>query len=417
MNMITSILRVLLTRSLRPFVFEAGREDIPELNLKNLGLYIHIPFCKKICSFCPYYKIQYSKDLMEKYIKSLFKEIKLLAEINKEKIKITSIYFGGGSPILAIDFLPEIINRIEKYFSISGNIGIEINPREINEGTIKRLESIGFDMISIGIQSFQKKCLHLLGRDDIDNTKKLRIVAKGKFKVIDVDLIFGIKGQTIEDLSRDFEIAESNGATQISTYPFIEFSYSHFKIKPSGYNIQKKMLDSLINISTKRGFERSSVWTFSKKNHKTYSSITRDNYIGFGPSSASLTRDIFKVNTFSVEAYIKSLSESILPTALTLKFDKRRRALYWLFWSAYKQHLSKLSFKKMFDEELNAFFNFEIFIGKKLKLIRDEEGGYKVTSKGAQFYHFIEQAYTHQYIDKTWRTAQKNPWPNKVILY
>jgi len=354
---------------------------------------------------------------MEKYILSLYREIKLIAALSKKRIGITSIYFGGGSPALAIDHLPEIMARIDKSFNISGNIGIELHPRDINKDLIKNLKSIGFDMISIGVQSFQEKCLNALGREDIDSIEKMRIAAEGGFKVIDIDLIFGIPGQTSEDITRDFGIAEKNGATQISIYPFIEFSYSNLKSGPAGQDIKKIMLEDLIDISQRKDFKRTSVWTFSKEGHGTYSSITRDNYIGFGPGAASLTKNIFKINTFSVNEYIKCLSEEKLPTALTLRFDKRRRTLYWLFWSAYNLHLNRTSFRDMFNEELDSFFGFEIFLGKKLNLIKEEKEGYKVTFKGAQLYHLIEQVYTHQYIDKTWKIASGDPWPKKIILY
>lgn len=415
--MITSILRICMTRSIKPFVFRSDQKDVPDLDVKNPGLYIHIPFCKKVCSFCPYYKIPYSKDLMKKYIVSLLEEIKLVAALNENRVGITSIYFGGGSPALAISFLPEIMARIDESFIISGNIGIELHPGDINKDLIKCLKSIGFNMVSIGVQSFQEKCLRVLGRDNIDSIEKIKIAVEGEFKVIDIDLIFGIPGQTSEDLTRDFEIAKNSRATQVSTYPFIEFSYRDLRSRPAGRNIQKIMLEDLIDISLRKGFKRAAVWTFSKKGYQIYSSVTRDNYIGFGPSAASLTNNIFKINTFSVEEYIKCLSGGKLPTALTLKFDKRRRALYWLFWSAYNLHLSKLSFRDLFNEELDSFFGFEIFLGKKLKLIRDEAEGYEVTFKGAQLFHLIEQVYTYQYIDKTWKTALEDPWPKKIILY
>jgi len=415
--MITNIFRIFLTRSFKPFVLRSGQEDTIDMDVKNIGLYIHIPFCKKICSFCPYYKVPYNKELMEKYIVGLLKEIKLVAALDKKKIGITSVYFGGGSPALAIDYLPGIMAIIGKSFNISGNIGIELHPRDINKGLIKNLKSIGFDMVSIGVQSFQEKCLNALGRDNIDSIRKMRIVAEGGFKVIDIDFIFGIPGQTSEDIIRDFEIAETNGATQISTYPFIELSYSDLKNGPAGQKIKKKMLEDLIDISQKKNFKRTSVWTFSKKGHGTYSSITRDNYIGFGPGAASLTKNIFKINTFSVKEYIKCLSKGKQPTALTLKFDKRRRALYWLFWSAYNLHLNRNSFRDLFNENLDSFFGFEISLGKKFKLIKEEKEGYKVTFKGAQLYHLIEQVYTHQYIDKTWKIALGDPWPKKIILY
>ena len=77
--MLTSILRIFLTRSFRPFILKSGREELPDLGTKNLGLYVHVPFCRKLCAFCPYYKVKYDKHLMREYVNSLLREIDLVA--------------------------------------------------------------------------------------------------------------------------------------------------------------------------------------------------------------------------------------------------------------------------------------------------------------------------------------------------
>jgi oxygen-independent coproporphyrinogen-3 oxidase len=354
---------------------------------------------------------------MEKYVNSLHKEIDLVAKNCEDRVSISSIYFGGGSPALAARFLPDIMTNIQRSFDIKGNMGIELHPRDINVKLVRSLRTAGFDMVSIGVQSFQEKCLLALGRDIIDSRKKIRMAAGAGFRVIDVDLIFGIPGQVPEDLIGDFETAVKCGATQISTYPFIEFSYSGISERPVGKDMQKKMMDNLIDKSRERGFKRASVWTFIKKDSGQYSSVTRDNYIGLGPSAASLTKESFKINTFSVTEYIRYLSNEKLPTALTLRFDVRRRALYWLFWSAYNLQLNRRSFRELFDHELDRFFKLEIFLGKKLGFFKENEDGYSVTEKGARLYHLVEQVYTHKYIDKTWRTSIEDPWPEKLVLY
>ena len=415
--MLTSILRIFLTRSFCPFIFKGGPGDLMDLDVKNLGLYIHIPFCKQLCSFCPYYKVPYNRKLMEKYIESLLKEIDLVAGKTREKIGINSIYFGGGSPALAADFLPIIMTRIRKSFNIRGNTGIELHPLDIEKDLLRILRKTGFDMVSIGVQSFRENCLMALGREITDSRGKVKIASSEGFKVIDVDLIFGIPGQTPEDITEDFTTAVRYGATQISTYPFIGFSYTGLSGIPADKKMQKKMMDGLVDVSRKNGFERASVWTFLKKASQHYSSVTRDNYIGLGPSAATLTREIFKINTFSVDEYNLCLSENILPTALTLRFNDRRRVLYWLFWSAYNLKLSRKSFGELFGFELDSFFRAEIFLGKKFGLIKKDKDGYSITERGSRLYHMLEQVYTHQYIDKTWRSSIDDPWPEKLVLY
>jgi coproporphyrinogen III oxidase-like Fe-S oxidoreductase len=415
--MITNMLRLLMARSIRPFIFKSNFKDSQDIDVKKIGLYFHIPFCKKICSFCPYYKIKFDRILLKEFNRALIKELYLVSELAGRKKEITSVYFGGGSPALMIDHLHELMNNIKDLFIIKGNIGIELHPREINEKLLKRIKDLGFNMISIGIQSFQDSCIISLGREIIDSEGKLRIAKKAGFEAIDVDLIFGIPGQTKEELIKDFKIAAASGATQISTYPFIEFSYTQTVKNLSGNRSGKQMLQILSNISKKMGFERSSVWTFTKKNTPKYSSVTRDNYIGFGPSAASLLKDVFKINTFSVKEYIKCLDSNRIPTALGLKFNERTRALYWLFWSSYNLNISQKDFLRLFSRRLGDFFRIELYLGQKLKYLKKYKNSYRLTDKGAYIFHLVEQSYTHQYIDKTWRAAMRDPWPEKIVLY
>lgn len=341
----------------------------------------------------------------------------MVTPLNKNKIKITSVYFGGGSPALMVEELSDILNALRKNFNIESNVGFELHPRDINEKTLAKLKSIGFDMVSIGIQSFEKKCLKVLGREYINGAEKVEMAAKAGFTTIDVDLIFCIAGQTKEDLQKDFNTAFKCGATQVSTYPFIDFSYANNKSKPLGKNDKKKLLKYLETVSDDLQCVRTAVWTFGKKGIPKYSSVTRDNFIGFGPSATTLLKDIFKINTFSVTEYIKCINNKNIPTALTLNFNKRTRALYWLFWSSYTLKISNENFKKLFNSNLDDMFKFELRLGILMGLLRKTRDGYELTEKGAYKYHLVEQVYTHQYIDKTLRIARQEAWPKEIKLY
>ena len=126
MSLITTITRMWLTRTTKPFTFlNEYDKNLDYKNTKNLGLYIHIPFCKSICSFCPYCKEKYDEQKCNRYIDYLIKEIELVGKQNGEKKEVTSLYFGGGTPVLAINRLEEIINTVNKYFVITEGIGIQ----------------------------------------------------------------------------------------------------------------------------------------------------------------------------------------------------------------------------------------------------------------------------------------------------
>ncbi len=417
--MLINILRVMITRSFKPFVFQNNNCN-KQINcdVPNLGLYVHVPFCKELCPFCPYYKIKYDASLASKYVDALIKEIHLKSSKVEKKGVATSLYFGGGSPSLVINSLGRILNAFRGHFIIKGNIGIELHPDNVTPSLIAELKDIGFDIVSLGIQSFNEKNLSTLGRKEkSDNRQKLEIIAKKGFRAIDVDLIFGIPGQTPQDLREDMIKAAEYGATQISTYPFIDFTYASNEQGPLNKKEKKILLDSIVKTSEEIGFVRTSVWTFAKKDTPKYSSITRDNFLGFGPSATTLLKDNFRINTFSVTEYINTLEGGRIPTALIFDFSERARCLYWLFWSCYNLDIDKNNFFQLFNKDLDSEFRWEIRVGKLLGIIENNGDGYKLTDKGAYLFHLVEQKYTNQYIDKTWRMARKTPWPEKIVLY
>ena len=417
--MLISILRMMTTRSFKPFVFQNNNCNKQiDYDVPNLGLYVHVPFCKELCPFCPYYKIKYETSLASKYVDALIKEIHLKSsKVGKKKVT-TSLYFGGGSPSLIINSLGRVLDAFKEHFIIEGNVGTELHPDNVTPSLIAKLKNIGFDIVSLGIQSFNERNLSTLSRKEkSDNGQKLEMIAKKGFRAIDVDLMFGIPGQTPKDLREDMIKADEYGATQISTYPFIDFAYANNEQKPLNKKEKKILLDSIVKTSKEIGFSRTSVWTFAKKDTPKYSSMTRDNFLGFGPSATTLLKDNFRINTFSVTEYINTLEDNRIPTALILNFSERARYLYWLFWSCYNLNIDNNNFFQLFNKDLDSNFWWEIKVGKLLGIIGNNGDGYKLTDKGAYLFHLVEQKYTNQYIDKTWRIARKTPWPEKIVLY
>ena len=132
MSIITSLTRAWLTRTLSPFTFKNEYDDVlPYTECDSLGLYVHIPFCKSICNFCPYCKTIYDKELCDRYVDALTREIHLVGG-NFERKKATSLYFGGGTPALAADRIGEIVNALKEHFIITEGIGAELHPSGLN---------------------------------------------------------------------------------------------------------------------------------------------------------------------------------------------------------------------------------------------------------------------------------------------
>ncbi len=415
--MISSLFRILLTRSFRPFRLE-GAAPLPRIpETPHLGLYVHVPFCTSLCPFCPYFKEILTPSAAERFCDALFREIEAVGSRITAPAVSESLYFGGGSPGLLRDRLHEIVTSVRRYFKLENRIGIELHPRDVEEKTIHRFREAGCNMVSLGVQSFAPASLAALERPSYGEAKKLRILAAAGFEGIDVDLIFGIPGQTAATLVDDFKQAVEAGATQVSTYPMIDFTYASNKRKPQSRGVKKAMLERLNRTAEECGFERTSVWTFAKRNTPKYSSVTRDNFIGFGPSATTLLPDRFSINTFSVAEYCAAIERQGEATALSLRFASRQREVYWLFWSVYNLRIDAVAFRELFDRDLDEMFGWELWIGCRLGYLRKNEECYELTPRGAYLFHLLEQRYTMQYIDKTWRIAGKNPWPKEVVLY
>lgn len=169
MSVITSLTRMWLTRSVKPFLFKNEYDEtLPYLEADSLGLYVHIPFCTSICNFCPYCKELYEREKCDRYIDALIREIHLAGGRNGVKKKVTSLYFGGGTPALAAERLGEIIRALGEHFVITEGIGVELHPENVTEPLLQTLKDAGVTKISIGIQSFQEKYQKILGRRQAD---------------------------------------------------------------------------------------------------------------------------------------------------------------------------------------------------------------------------------------------------------
>jgi oxygen-independent coproporphyrinogen-3 oxidase len=417
MMILTSLLRILLTKSLKPFIFTSEFEDSLSFeSLDNLGLYVHIPFCRSLCNFCPYCKEHYNKDLAKNYKKALLREIDLVCRTSTQKKVVSSLYFGGGTPALMADDLHEIIQKLNTYFITTDGIGVELHPSDITPSTLKKLQFAGVTMVSIGIQSFNEDCLQKIGRTYDDFTQKLILLNEFGFEVLDVDLIFGIPGQDKKLIQKDISTAFDCGATQVSTYPFIDFTFANNCHNPLSHKKKKELLKSLNRISEELGTERTSVWTFAKKESQKYSSVTRDTFLGFGVSATTLLKNTFKINTFSIEGYIHRINEAKLPTSLTLYFTQRQRAVYYLFWSCYSLKINKKDFHNLIGLSLEKMYGFELYIAQKLGFLSSDTHYYYLTEKASYLYHYIEQQYTTSYIDKMWNISRTVMFPDKIIL-
>jgi len=405
------------------FTFErADPERIKFTGLEEVGVYIHIPFCKSICTYCPYCRIPYDKKLASEYLEALLKEIDLY-RTKIGKIRISSVYIGGGTPTNLLDELGIILERIREVFVISGDVGIETSPYDVNETAIKKLKDYGINLLSLGVQSFQDKFLKILGRNYsfYDAYNAVDMITSANFDSFNIDLMFDLPGQTVNDVIFGLKEAIARGVKQVTVYPLFTFSYSIAgerqslkRVRMPGIFRRKTFFYAIYDFLLSEGFERVSVWGFKKGPLVKFSSVTRNYYIGLGAGAGSRLPDVFYFNTFSVREYLKTVRQGFLPIALKMDISESLSSYYWFYWQLYNTNFSWKELKRVFNEDKKVLNIFKIF--EMLGFSTQEGDNASLTKKGTFWIHLIQNYFILNYIDKVWSKCMKETWPDEIKI-
>jgi oxygen-independent coproporphyrinogen-3 oxidase len=393
--------------------------------LRNAGLYLHIPFCKNLCPYCPYHRVKYEEALFARFEEAVHREIEVYAP-HLEGTEFVSLYIGGGTPTVDLDGFLRIVGHLRERFTPSGDICVELHPASMDDACLAALCNCGVTMVSIGVESTSDVLLKKIGRshggaEAVDAVK--RAVEAG-FEAINVDLMFALPGQTLEDWETDLRRLFAEGIDQLSTYPMFSFPYSELgkekgirEVTRPGSRQIRALLAMTDRSAEENGFRRCAVWSWLKPRKKKFSSITRHHYVGFGPSAASMTGTHFYVNTFDIDAYAGSFPEK-RPVAVSMKIDERLEMAYWLYWRLYELFAADGEFRTLFSEEsdLRKVFGPLLFPVRLLGMMRREPRGYRVTRSGAYWIHRLQNEYSLSYINRLWGTCRKDAWPVEVKL-
>lgn len=288
------------------------------------GIYIHIPFCFSRCAYCDFYKTT-KLDKLEPFLVALKSEIKHYSSLFQEKI--TTLYFGGGTPsLLKSSHFDEIFSllRDSYIFSERIEITIECNPDDLTKDYIDKLLESGFNRISIGIQSFHEKDLQEMGRrhSSAQALQAIKDAYSGGFRNIGMDLIYGLPWSNIAAFSENLKIVKTLPINHLSAYhlTFEEGTPFDRLLKRGVY---REITDSeslnqyelLREFATKEGFEHYEVSNFCKPGFRSrHNSSYWDGspYIGFGPGSHSYFGGYRQWNKADLNLYLKSDREKIV---------------------------------------------------------------------------------------------------------
>ncbi|MEF2620238.1 MAG: radical SAM family heme chaperone HemW [Clostridia bacterium] len=300
--------------------------------MREIGIYVHIPFCKQKCYYCDFKSYANKEELIEKYIKWLKYEIKEVGEGNKldyendldDLVTVKTIYIGGGTPsYLDSKYIKEIVEEIRENFKLADKveITIEVNPGTVNKTKLLDYINSGINRISIGLQSTDNELLKRIGRihkyeDFLQTYNMAREVG---FKNINVDLMLALPGQTIAKLEKGLKQVIDLQPEHISLYSLIiedgtkiEKMLKNNEITLPDENIERKMYWETKKVLEEAGYIHYEISNFAKEGYKSehnWNCWSQKEYMGFGVAAHSYTNDVRFSNIDSIEEYIENYEQ------------------------------------------------------------------------------------------------------------
>ncbi len=363
---------------------------------KDLGVYIHIPFCIRKCKYCDFLSFPSEEETMKKYVESLCEEIRGFFKREKD-YQVVSIYLGGGTPsILNAEWTVQIINTIKECAFIVpwAEISTEANPGTLTKEKLLAYKNIGINRLSIGLQSTEEKELQYLGRvhsyDDF--LESYHMARHCGFDNINIDLMSAIPYQTMESYQCTLDRILALNPEHISAYSLIveegTLFYDDESLKSliPDEDTERRMYEATEESLLKQGYFRYEVSNYAKKGKECVHNILywqRGEYIGFGLGSSSCIRETRFRNTDVMSDYLADpwveLENRFETEHLSLEEQMAEEMILGLRMT---KGVSIEMFKKRYGTDLKHIYSNIIEKYTKEGLLIERDGCLRFTKKG-----------------------------------
>jgi coproporphyrinogen III oxidase-like Fe-S oxidoreductase len=313
-------------------------------------LYIHIPFCERLCPYCSFNRVAFAEDLCRAYFLALRKEIILYRELGYD---FGAIYIGGGTPTVLIDELEETITLARASFHIR-ELSVETNPNHLTEERLTVLQRAGVNRLSVGVQSFDDGLLKKMDRYDkygsgAEIAGRLRQTL-GRFGTLNADMIFNFPTQTAAMLDRDLDTLHQIGIDQVTWYPLMLSDSTRQKVMETLGHVDYRQEERFYHQIVGRlvpAYRFSSAWCFSRRQAMIDEYIVDyDEYAGLGSGSIGYLNGTCYANTFDINGYIAQVDRGELPLAASRIFSVRDRLRYDFLMKLFGTHLNTAKLRK-----------------------------------------------------------------------
>lgn len=285
---------------------------------KDLGLYIHIPFCVKKCAYCDFLSWSGDKEQRVDYVRALEQEI-LSYKNFAEDYQVTTLYFGGGTPsVLEGELLERIMEAIRRTFQIEekAEVTLEMNPGTALKEKLELYKKLGINRLSMGIQSVKNENLKLLGRIHTyeDFLESYCMAREAGFDNLSGDLISSLPGQTLAEWKEELKILMETPLEHVSVYQLIIEEGTEFykkygeceELLPDEETSREIYLWTGKYLKS-RGFEQYEISNYAREGKQSAHNLRyweRKDYLGLGLGGASMIRNMRMSNTRDWDKYM-----------------------------------------------------------------------------------------------------------------
>lgn len=376
---------------------------------ENIGIYIHIPFCKKKCFYCDFVSYENKENLIQEYIYAVCLEILQNAEILSE-YNISTIYFGGGTPsLIKAEYIEKILNTLKLFVTDEKEIKeitIEINPNSASLDKLEKYYNLGINRLSIGLQSTHDKILRNIGRLHTFNDFKevLKNANTVGFKNISVDLIYPLPGLNLsgfkETLNSVIKLKDELNIKHISVYNLevhentrLDFLLKEGFVSLCNEDEEYKMREELNKRLQDNGFVKYEISNYAYPGFESKHNLcywNQEKYIGFGVNASSFFNLKRYRKTSNIDKYIDGIKNNKNIVVETEELDKLSLMKEYII---LKLRLSKgveiSEFKQKFGTDIFDIFNTEFNSLKKDNLVNITSKNISLTSRGEEVANIV----------------------------
>ncbi len=389
--------------------------------MKEIGIYVHIPFCKRKCFYCDFVSYDDKRERIRQYIDTVIEEIEdTSSSFTKEHI-VNTIYFGGGTPsLLDSKYIKTVLEVLRKNFNISSGVEItlELNPGTIDEEKLKTYQMCGINRLSIGLQTSNDRLLESIGRIHTysEFLSAYNLARRMGFNNINVDLMFGLPNETLEDVKKDVENIIDLNPEHISTYSLIveEGTLLEKMLKDSeekakiieieaikenkdisnGFKLpdedtEREMYWFINEVLEKNGYKQYEISNFSKIGYESRHNTDtwrQKEYLGFGAAAHGYLDGIRYSNKKVLSEYMFSFRGKNIEE----KLDREKLAKeHMMLGLRMIDGVSISEFERKFSFNPLVYFRFEISKLVDEGLLEIDLDSIKLTKKGIDLANYV----------------------------